>query len=256
MSMYLRNNKKKKNKNSKVTYVGSSPNKSLYLSEKGGTMFPPRLRVNGRVAFNAALTFASSPNQYQYMFVNNPITVASGQICSGLAWLISGAQNNGTSYAPYTLGIVRKVTIEVYAKTAASPNSNTGCLITMFPLPPAVSTSSISLTQAEEQFGRSNILELPLGLDTVTRSRPLIKKTYNMWELFGITEEIYMNDWQAYSFGYAGLLTSASTQYICLLAGLESASGDTTYSARTDVIVNLEIELFTRNVLIVTAPHA
>jgi len=82
-------------------------------------MFPPRLRVKGRVAFNAALTFASSPNQFQYMCVNNPITVVSSQNVSGLAWLISGQQSNGTSYAPYNLGIVRSVKIEVYAKTAA-----------------------------------------------------------------------------------------------------------------------------------------
>jgi len=128
--------------------------------------------------------------------------------------------------------------------------------VTLFPLPTAVSTSSISLTQAEESFGRSSIVELPLGLDTVSRSKPLIVKNYNLWDLIGVSESVYMSDWQAYAFGYAGLLSTATTQFVALLAGLESATGDTTYSARTNVIVTLDIELFSRNDLIGTVPHS
>jgi len=244
-------NKKTKNE-SKYRLI---PKHVVLNPERNGVMFPSRLRINGRVAFNAALTFASNPNQYQYMQINNPIAVSASQNVSGLAWLLSGAQSNGSSFAPYTLGIVRSAIIEVYAKTAASPNSNTGCLVTMFPLAPVVSSTTITLTQAEEQFGRSNILELPLGLDTVTRSKPLIRKQYKLWELFGVSEDVYMSDFASYSFGYAGLLSTASYQNICLMAGLESATGDTTYSCRTNVIVNLEIELFTKNTLITSAPH-
>jgi hypothetical protein len=245
---------RKNNNNNNNTDIDFS--RTVNLSSGSSIMFPPRLRASGRVAFNAALTFSGSPNSYQYMDINNPITLISGQIMSGLAWIISGQQTNGSSYSPYVLGIVRSVDIEVYAKTAASPNSNTGALVCLYPLSPGTSTSSLSLTQAEEQFGRSNIIELPLGLDTVSRSKPLIRKTYKLWELFGVTEDSYMNNYALYSFGYAGLLSGVPTVCIALQVGLESASGDTSYSARTNVIVTMHMEFFNRNQCIVTAPHS
>lgn len=92
----------------------------VVLSQPGEVMFPPRLRFNARVALNSQLTFTANANQYQYLDINNPITVAASQNMSGLAWLISGQQTNGSSYAPYVLGIVRRAHIEVYAKTSAS----------------------------------------------------------------------------------------------------------------------------------------
>jgi hypothetical protein len=232
-----------------------NPNEMVWITPRGGTMFPPRARIVGRVAFNANITFTAGAVQYQFLDLNNPITVSSGQVCSGLAWLISGAQNNGTSYAPYNLGIVRSAKIELYGKTAASPNGNTGALTTMFPLPPAVSTTSLSLTQAEEQFGRSNIVEYPLGIDTVTRSKPLIVKKYKLWDLFGVSEEVYMNDFQSYAFGYSGLLTTATLIGAVVVTGTESATTDTTLAIRTNIIIDLEIELFSRNSLIATTPH-
>jgi len=188
-----RNNRRRPN-NERFTTFSQAPNKMVWISERGGTMFPPRARITGRVAYNVSNTFSAAANIYNYLDINNPVTVASSQNMSGLAWLISGAQNNGTSYAPYNLGIVRTALIEVYAKTAASPNSNTGALVTMYPLPLAVTASSISLTQAEEQFGRSTIISCPLGIDSVTHSKPMITKRYRLWDLAGVSEEVYMSD--------------------------------------------------------------
>jgi hypothetical protein len=248
--------RRKKSKNNRFTYKDKAPNAITWISERGGIMFPPRARIQGRVALNSVNSYSAAANIYNYLDINNPISVASSQNMSGLAWLISGAQSNGTSYAPYNLGIVRTATIEVYGKTSASPNSATGALATLYPLPLAVTTSSISLTQAEEQFGRSNILEFPEGLDTLTRNKPLITKHYKLWELAGVSEQVYMSDFQAYSFGYAGLLSTASSQVICLQTGTENASNDTSLAIRLNIIVTLEIELFSRNNLITSAPHA
>jgi hypothetical protein len=244
-------------RNNEITRYNGSNLQTVHLFDAPGQiMFPPRLRVRGRVAFNAMLTYTAAPNSYQYITLNNPITVVSGQNVSGLRWLISGQQTNGTSVAPYAVGIVRSAIVEVYAKTASAPNSNTGALVTLYPLSPGTTVSTLSLTQAEEQFGRSNIIELPLGLDTVSHSRPLITKRYNLWDLVGVTEQSYMNNYALYGFGYAGTYSGAVAIEICLQIGLESAANDTTYSARTDVIVTLEMELFNRNVLVSSAPSS
>jgi hypothetical protein len=248
----------RRNKNkSKISkhYTDRKP-RMVVLSQPGEVMFPPRLRFNARVALNSQLTFTANANQYQYLDINNPITVSASQNMSGLSWLISGQQTNGSSYAPYVLGIVRRAHIEVYAKTSASPNAGTGALVALYPLSPGTSVSTLSLTQAEEQFGRSEIIELPEGLETMARSKPLIKKSYNLWELYGVTEESYMNNYSLYSFGYAGLLSGVGTVDLCLQVGTENASTDTSYQVRTNIIVTLEIEAFNRNQLIASAPHA
>jgi hypothetical protein len=247
--------RRNKNKSSNSKFTDRKPN-MVILSRPGEIMFPPRLRTSGRVALNSQLVFSSNANQYQYLDINNPITVASSQNMSGLAWLISGQQTNGSSYAPYVLGIVRKAMIEVYAKTSASPNAGTAALVALYPLSPGTSVSTLSLTQAEEQFGRSNIIELPEGLETVARSKPLIKKSYNIWDLFGVTEETYMNNYSLYSFGYAGLLSGVPAVDLCLQVGTENAATDTSYQVRTNIIVTLEIEFFNRNQLIASGPHA
>jgi len=248
--------RRNKNKSKSSNHWSDRKPKMVILSQPGEIMFPPRLRFNARVALNSQLVFSSNANQYQYLDVNNPITVASGQNMSGLSWLISGQQTNGSSYAPYVLGIVRRAHVEVYAKTSASPNAGTAALVALYPLSPGTSVSTLSLTQAEEQFGRSNIIELPEGLETVARSKPLIKKSYNIWDLFGVTEESYMNNYALYSFGYAGLLSGVGTVDLCLQVGTENASTDTSYQVRTNIIVTLEIEVFNRNQLIASAPHA
>lgn len=250
-----RKRRPKPNNEKYINYKSFSPT-SVMLTRRGETMFPPRLRVTGRVAMNIQNVFSGAANIYNYFTINNAIAVQGSQNVSGLAWLISGQQSNGTSYAPYNLGIVRSAKIEVYAKTSASPNAGTGALVTMYPLPPTISSSSVTLTQAEEMYGRSNILELPLGLDTVTRQKPLISKTYKIWELIGVSEETYMNDYFTYAFGYAGLLSNAGVQNVVIQSGTENASTDTSLQIRLNVIIDLEIELFSRNPLITSAPHA
>jgi len=217
-------------------------------------MFPSRLRATGRVAINSLITFSSAATSIVYLNVNNPITVVSGQNMSGLAWLISGVQSNGSSYAPYALGIVRSVKIEIFAKTVATPTGPTGALVTMFPLPPSSSSTTLSLTNAEEQFGRSSIIELPLSYDTDAHSKPLITKSYKLWELFGVSETVYMSGTTTYAFGQVGLI---GTQMACaILTGTESAVADATLAVRLNTIVTLEVEFFNRNDLIVSAPHA
>lgn len=232
----------------------STLTKAVTLSQ-GDVMFPDRLRVKGRIAFNSLITYTSSAIANSLMLINNPIAVVASQNISGLAWLISGSQANGTSYAPYSIGIARSVKIEVYAKLAATPNTQTSALVTMFPLAPSTSTNSLSLAACEEQFGRSNILELPINFDTVTRSKPLITKTYKIWEIFGISEEVYMNSYTDYGFGYAGLLSNTPVCYIDLLSGTESATTDSSLGVRLNVIVTMEMELMARNNLILSAPH-
>jgi len=217
-------------------------------------MFPPRLRINGRVALNSQVAFSSSAVNHNYLDINNPITVSASQNMSGLAWLLSGQETNGTAKAPYVLGIVRKVKIELYVKTSAAPNSGTGALCTLYPLSVGTSTSSMTLTNAEEAWGRSNIVECPLGLDTVTRNKPLIVKRYNLWELAGVSEQEYMNNYALFSFGYSGLLSGVPSIVIDVLSGTESAATETSLQIRQNIIVDMEIELFNRNILITSAP--
>jgi hypothetical protein len=238
--------------NNKVKY--STMTKAVTLSIKD-VMFPDRLRIKGRIAANSLITYTSSAIANSYMLINNPIAVLASQNVSGLAWLISGSQSNGTSYAPYSIGIVRQARIEVYAKLVALPNNQTSALVTMFPLAPSTSTNSMSLAACEEQFGRSNILELPLNFDTVTRSKPLITKVYKIWEILGISEEVYMSGYLDYGFGYAGLLSNTPVVYIDLVSGTESASVDSSLGIRVNIIITLEIELMVRNNLIISAPH-
>lgn len=252
---YMKRRKSHNKSKAKASTSYSIRTKAVTLSSKD-VMFPDRLRVSGRVAFNTALTYSSTAIANTYLLINNPIAVSASQNVSGLAWLISGSQVNGTSYAPYSIGIVRRAKIEIYAKTTATPNNQTAALLTVFPLAPNISTNSMSLAACEESFGRSNILEMPLNFDTVTRNKPLLTKTYKIWELFGISEEVYMNSYTDFGFGYAGLLTNTPTQYIDILSGTESASVDSSLAIRINVIVTLEMEFMARNNLILSAPHA
>jgi len=248
-----KNNNKYNKKKGKTSY--STRTKEVYLSVKD-VMFPDRLRARGRTAINQVITYNSSALANSYLLINNPISVVASQNMSGLAWLISGTQANGTSYAPYALGIVRRAKIEVYAKTVATPTGPTSALVTMFPLSPNQSSNTMSLTAVEESFGRSNIIEMPIAYDTVSRAKPLITKSYNIWDILGISEEVYMNDSLDYAFGYAGLLTAAPTVYLDVFSGTESATTDATLSIRLNIIVTLEMEFFSRNNNIFSAPHS
>jgi len=217
-------------------------------------MFPARLRVNGRVAVNINNTFTGAAIQNNYLTVNNPITVISGQNMSGLAWLLSGQETNGTAKAPYVLGIVRQVTVKLYARTATNATGSTGGMAVLFPLSVGTSTNSYTLSNAEEAWGRSNIVNCTSAVDVMAKNKPQVVKSYKLWELAGVSEQEYMNNYALFSFGYAGLLSGVPAIVICLLAGTESASTDASLDIRTDIIIDFEIELFNRNILITSAP--
>lgn len=246
--------KKGKGMNRSLTMCSSVMN--LSGSRFTGFIFPPRLRANFRVAFNNIFTFTSVANNYLVISLSNGINVVSSQTISGLYWLLSGQQNNGTSYAPYSLAVIRRVKMEIYAKTVANPTGNTGTLLCLYPLAYGNSSTGLSLTNAEEQFGRSNIIELPITFDSVPHRRPMITKYYNVWDLIGITEETYMNSLDEHSFTYSGMLSTATSQYVALQCGTESGNTDSNLAVRYNVIMELEIEFYGRNGAVVTAPHS
>jgi hypothetical protein len=221
-----------------------------------GFAFPPKLRANLRVAFNQLVTFSSAANNYQVISLTNVINTVASQNLSGLAWLLSGPQTNGTSYAPYTLAVARRAKIEIYAKTVQSATNPTGTLLVLYPLAYGASSSALSITNAEEQFGRSSITELPTGIDFNSHSRPLITKTYNLWDLVGVSESVYMNTPESHSCTYAGLASGVIQQCVCVLNGTESAVVDASLQTRINYILDFEIEFYGRNGNIVSPPHS
>jgi len=150
----------------------------------------------------------------------------------------------------------RKVEVELYIKTVAGPTNPTGALVCCYPLPYNSTSSSMTMNNADEQFGRSNVLVCPVTYDTMTRSTPLLKKTYAVWDAIGISESVYSNTPELHSCNYAGLLTSAGNQCVCVQVGTESAATDATLSVRLDYFLNFEIEFYARNNLIISAPHS
>lgn len=210
-------------------------------------MFPERLRVKGRVAYNSLYIYTASNVNNQYMVINDPINVYAAQNMSGLRWLLSSTSLLSAANAPYSQGIVRKAHIKVYAKTVEGTGNSSGALITMFPLSFGQATATYSLPTVEEQFGRSSIIALPSVNDTTSHKKPQITKHYNCWDIVGVSEAEYMNNTTAYGFVYNGLITPANVVTIDLFLGTESNMIDALLQTRVDIIVELEMELFNKN---------
>jgi hypothetical protein len=247
----------KKKKNNKKKTGNMVMNISGFNREGGrGVLFPERLRANFRLAYNSIFTFNGGANSYNVISLSNGISMIPSQNLSGLYWLLSGQQNNGSSYAPYSLAVIRRVQVNVYAKVVAQPSGNASVLLTVYPLAYGNSSSGLTITNAEEQFGRSSIIELPLVFDTVAHRKPMISKKYNVWDLIGISESTYMNSLDEHSFNYAGMLGTATAQYICLQAGTENATADATLNVRYNIEMEVEIEFYARNGANINSPHS
>jgi hypothetical protein len=221
----------------------------------GDVAYPPRLRAKFRTVYSAGNSFSSAGTSNYIATINNPINIIATQNMSGLAWLISGAQSNGTSFAPYTLGVVRSCRIDVYAKTTAASTNTTGVCMMVFPLALGQTSNSLALAAVEEQFGRSNVVELPSSPDTNMHKAPLITKMYNLSELIGLDEETYLNNPLDYGFNYNGLLGSTQPQCANVYMSTDTGSSDATLIARLNVQFECEIIFSARTTLISSAPH-
>jgi hypothetical protein len=221
----------------------------------GDVAFPSKLRAKFRTVYSVGNAFSSAGTSNYIATINNPINVIASQNMSGLAWLISGAQSNGTSFAPYTLGVVRSCRILVYAKTCTLSTNNTGVCCIVWPLALGQTSNSLALSAVEEQFGRSNVVELPASPDTNMHKAPLITKNYNLSDLIGIDEETYLNNPLDYGFNYNGLLGSTQPQCANFYMSTDTGSSDATLIVRANIQYEVEIQFSARTTLISSAPH-
>jgi len=221
----------------------------------GDIAFPPKLRSKFRVVYNIGNAWSSAGTTNYIAAINNPINVIASQIMSGLAFLISGPKTDGTAFAPYTIGVVRKVKINVYLKTVATSTNAVGALFMLFPLPVGATSSGMNLTQVEEQFGRSNVVEVPSVPETNSHQKPSISRTFDIAKLIGVDEHTYLNNPLDYGFNYNGPL--GSTQPVCvnLFGSTDNGSADATLITRINLEYIVEIEFSARNTLITSAPH-
>lgn len=218
-----------------------------------GIMFPDRLQVTGLIVNNSVLSYASAPNTYLYNIISDPVTGCGGNM-SGLYWLLSGVQSNGTSYAPYNTGIVLSVKMEVYAKTVASSIGNTGGQVVLFPLAPGATTTSLTPFNASEAYKASRLVCTPDSPNTTNTDRPSIVKNYDMAELFGVTKEVYMSSPQLYGFYVGGHI--ADFIAVALATGMESGATDSSYTMRVTIKMTFTVILNGRNSLNTSAPHS
>jgi hypothetical protein len=251
--MLNRNSRRRRPTNRNSNNYGAVARRLAPLLLSPGILFPDKLAVNTVAQLTYNNTFSASAYNWSFFIVSNPATGVSTN-CSGLYWLLSGSQTNGTSYAPYTLGIVRTVKFEVSAQTVLTSTGNTGAQYVFLPLAPSVNTSSLNVFNGSEAYEASRILTLPDAPNTVSVSRPQLVRTYRLHELYGIDEQTYLSNPLIYGFNYAGQIDQY--QDIVLISGTQTGSTDATLTSRVTVKMTFHVILSARNTLNTLAPHA
>jgi len=234
-------------------FAGPSVRRLMPLVLSPGILFPDRLRVNcvAQLTFNN--TFASSAYNWSYYNASNPATGVNTNV-SGLSWLISGSQTNGTSFAPYVFGITDTLKFQVSAQTVLTSTGNTGAQYSFIPLAPNATSTTLNVFNASEGYQASKILTLPDAPNTVSTTGPQLSRTYKMCDLFGVDEQTYLSSPSAYGFYYGGANDNICN--ICLISGTQSGSTDATLTTRVTVKMIFSIIFLQRNTLNVNAPHS
>jgi hypothetical protein len=217
-----------------------------------GILFPDKLRTKGVINVNALITYATSSTQYSYFDITNPATGCLNNM-SGLSWLISGPQTNGTSFAPYSFGNVLNVDVELQVKTTIASAANVGAIHVLFPLGYTSTSTTLIATNAAEAPGASRIIMTPEVPNTTSVSGPQVRKHYNMSSLIGVPEIVVMGIPQSYGFYYNQ--PNGDSQYLCVVSSTENLATDSTLTSRMNMKLTFDILFSARNVANVNAPH-